>query len=316
MKVRAKAGREDIATVYMAEGSNGRHIEFVESVQPPIPRERKWVLIVSTLYGCPCRCRFCDAADSYRGRLSADEMAAQIDYMVAGRFPDRIVPVEKFKIQFARMGEPSYNEAVLDILESLPGRYDAPGLMPAISTIAPEGKCRFFDRLLDIKRELYAESFQIQFSVHTTDRRMRDWLIPTPKWSLERIARYGERIYGGGGRKVSLNFALAERMPVSAEELLRHFDPSVFIVKITPVNPTGRARESGVRGLPLPGEEGERIISSLEEAGYRVVLSIGELEENHIGSNCGQLIGNYLGGKTRIEAGYSYEIEELHAGPG
>ena len=51
MRIIAKTGKENIAMVYIAEMDNGKLIEFVESVQPPIPREKKWVLIVSTLYG-------------------------------------------------------------------------------------------------------------------------------------------------------------------------------------------------------------------------------------------------------------------------
>ena len=69
MKITAKAGKEDIATVFIAEMDNGKLIEFVESVQPPIPREKKWVLIVSILYGCPIGCRFCDAGEYYMGKL-------------------------------------------------------------------------------------------------------------------------------------------------------------------------------------------------------------------------------------------------------
>ena len=65
MKILAKTGTEDVAIVYIAEMDNGRLVEFVESVQPPIPREKKWVLIVSTLYGCPVGCRFCDAGEYY-----------------------------------------------------------------------------------------------------------------------------------------------------------------------------------------------------------------------------------------------------------
>ncbi len=49
MKVLAKTGREDIATVYVAEFGNKKRVEFVESIQPPLTIEKKWVLIISSL---------------------------------------------------------------------------------------------------------------------------------------------------------------------------------------------------------------------------------------------------------------------------
>ena len=165
MKILAKTGTDEIAMVYMAEMDNGNLIEFVESVQPPISREKKWVLIVSILYGCPVGCRFCDAGEHYLVKLSKNEILSQIDFLIENRFPERKVPVEKFKIQFARMGDPAFNQNVLDVLEELPERYDAPGLLPTISTIAPGGTDTFFERLSDIKKTLYKDMFQLQFSI-------------------------------------------------------------------------------------------------------------------------------------------------------
>ena len=146
MKLVGKTGREDIAIVYLAETTKGRLVEFVESVQPPLPRNEKWVLIVSTLYGCPVGCLFCDAGGWYRGRLSKEDILGQVDYMITNRFPSRKIPVKKLKIQFARVGEPSLNPNVLDVLEELPKIYDAPGLLPCISTVAPKGNKKFFER--------------------------------------------------------------------------------------------------------------------------------------------------------------------------
>jgi 23S rRNA (adenine2503-C2)-methyltransferase len=311
MRVKAKAGIDDVATVYIAEADGGRHVEFVESVEPQLPREKKWVLIVSTLFGCPGRCRFCDAGGSYEGRLSAEEILFQTDFMVDRRYPGRRVPSRKFKVQLARMGEPALNDAVLEVLEALPSRYDAPGLMPALSTIAPAGREDFFDSLLGTARNLYAGRFQLQFSIHTTDPSKRDWLMPSRKWSLERIARYGEDFFVDGGRKITLNFALAEGMPLDAGILRRHFDPDRFLVKLTPVNPTCEAARSGISSSILAGIEPQRAISPLRASGYEVILSIGELEENHIGSNCGQYIRRYLDNPGRFEAGYNYAICEV-----
>ncbi len=311
MRIVAKTGREDFAMVYIAEMEKGRVLEFVESIQPPLPREEKWVLIVSTSYGCPVGCRFCDAGSYYQGKLSKEDIFSQIDYLVTGRFPDRVVPVPKFKIQFARMGEPSFNKDVLDVLRQLPRSYHAPGLLPTISTIAPVGTDEFFRELLEIKRGLYGGRFQLQFSIHTTDEGKRDWLIPMTKWDFETIADYGRAFVTRGERKITLNFALAEDMPISPEVLLRSFDPGRFLIKITPVNPTYRASENRICSHILPDHESYDAIDALREAGYEVILSIGELAENDIGSNCGQHVVNYLGKNARIKGGYTYALQSV-----
>ena len=92
MKIIGRAGREDIAYVYLADMDNGHFVEFVESVQPPIPREDKWVLIVSTLFGCPIGCKICDAGGWYKGRLSKEDILRQIDYLVTQRYPYKKIP--------------------------------------------------------------------------------------------------------------------------------------------------------------------------------------------------------------------------------
>jgi 23S rRNA (adenine2503-C2)-methyltransferase len=311
MKIVGKAGKESIAVVYVAQMDNERLIEFVESVQPPIPRDQKWVLIVSTLYGCPVGCRFCDAGGYYQGKLSEDEILSQIDYLVKSRFPDGEVRVKKFKIQFARMGDPAFNHSVLNVLEELPKLYDAPGLMPTLSTIAPKDTNGFFQKLLEVKERLYKDRFQLQFSIHTTDSRKRDWLIPIEKWDLETIAIYGESFCRKGERKITLNFALGDRLPVDPNVLLRHFAPDKFLIKITPVNPTYRASENKITSRILPEKQKYEIIDALKEAGYEVILSIGELEENGIGSNCGQHITNYLISKKKVRGGYTYPVERV-----
>ncbi|MCK5772322.1 MAG: radical SAM protein, partial [Thermoplasmata archaeon] len=98
---------------------------------------------------------------------------------------------------------------------------------------------------------------------------------------------YGKRFYVGG-RKVSLNFALAEENSFDPSVLIELFDPDVFMVKVTPVNPTDHARRNDMVRENLSEEE-IPAISILRENGFDVVVSIGDLRENEIGSNCGQL---------------------------
>ena len=313
MKVLCSTGRDDIATVYIAEIREGKLIEFVESVQPPIPREKKWVLLISTMFGCPVKCLICDAGGNYQGKLSKEEMFAQIDFLVKKRFPDSKITVDKFKIQFARMGEPAFDLNVLEVIEELQERYNAPGLMPAISTIAPVGTDNFFERLLKIKKKRYTEGrFQMQFSIHTTDKKIRDRLIPIKKWDFAKIAEYGEQFYERGDRKITLNFALGEEIPVEPKVLFRYFDPDEFLIKITPVNPTYQTVENGLSSYIDPYQKGKdyEVVKKLRSSGYEVIVSIGEVEENHIGSNCGQYVMRHLRTKKHVKDGYTYKVQE------
>jgi len=310
MKILTSTGREDIAVVYVAEMKKGKCVEFVESLQPPLSREKKWVLIVSTLFGCPVRCLMCDAGSQYQGTLSTEEIFAQIDFLVRKRFPNGGIPVDKFKIQFARMGEPSFNVNVLEVLENVPSLYNAPGLIPSISTIAPIGTENFFERLLEIKKRKYSEGqFQLQFSIHTTDEQLRDKLIPVKKWDFASIARYGEKFYQEGDRKITLNFALAEGMPVEPNILYQHFDPDIFLIKITPLNPTYQVVQNRLSSYidPFQKEKEYPVVRKLRSFDYEVIVSIGEVEENHIGSNCGQYLMRHLTANEVIKEGYTYE---------
>jgi 23S rRNA (adenine2503-C2)-methyltransferase len=311
MKIIATAGREDIAVVYLAEPRAGKYLELVESVQPRGSREEKWVLLISTSYGCPVRCRMCDAGGSYHGKVSKNDLAAQIDFLVRKRFPDGTIPSKQFKVQFARMGEPSYNAHVLEVLNELPDRYRAPGLIPSVSTIAPVGTDGFFARLLEIKNRKYTGGhFQLQFSIHTTDTRLRDEMVPVRKWGLAEIAAYGEQFHGESDRKITLNFALAARVPVDPGTLLKHFHPRHFLIKITPLNPTYQARENGLSSYidPARPDDPYPVVQALRSAGYTVIVSAGEREESLIGSNCGQFVLRHLKAKERMKDGYSYSV--------
>lgn len=298
IKVLAEYGREDLAKVYVAEmrGSKEHLVEFVESVQPPIPREKKWVLIVSTLFGCPVGCKMCDAGRiQYGGRLTSEEILAEIDYMVRKRFPDGSIPISKFKIQFARMGDPALNPEVLTVLEKLPNIYDAPGLLPSISTVAPKNSEDFLDKLLQIKNHFYRDGrFQLQFSVHTTDIKKRNELIPVSKLSFEYIAAYGKRFYVNDDKKITLNFAMSEGYPVDVNLIRRYFDPDIFIIKLTPINPTESVKCNKIVSKidAYDPNSANQIIDDFRSQGFDVILSIGKVEENKIGSNCGQFVTN------------------------
>jgi len=312
MKIISKTAKSDIATVYIAE-INGKHIEFVESIQPPLPKQDKWVLIISTLFGCPVGCKMCDAGSFYHGKLSKKEMLAQIDYLISKYYDDKNIPVKKFKIQFARMGEPSFNPAVIDLLDELPSLYNAPGLIPSISTVAPCGNEDFFTRLLEVKNKHYRNGkFQLQFSLHTTDEKLRDQIIPIKKYNFTEIAEYGEKFYTSGDRKITLNFALEKNYKFDVQQLKKYFDPKIFAIKITPINPTLNATKYKLESYIKTdiNDDNHRLVDKLQACGYDTLFSVGELEENKIGSNCGQYIKRYFDAGKRITGAYEYDLIE------
>ncbi len=313
LKILAKSGNEKVATVYVAE-INNKKIEFVEAVQPPLKREQKWVLIISSLFGCPVKCAFCDAGGYYQGKLTEDELIAQIDFLIKNRFPDKVVKSDKFKIQFARVGEPAFNENILYVLEKLPSLYKMPSFIPSISTVAPIGTEDFFFKLLEIKNRLYKNSFQLQFSIHNTDEKLRDEIIPVKKWNFEQINEYGEKFYSKGDKnekKITLNFAIQDQKAIDIDILKKYFDPEIFLIKITPINPTYKAISNNMATSLDIKFLTENLIANLNKAGFQTILSIGELEENNIGSNCGQYISNLNQKIIKQIDSYNYELIKI-----
>jgi 23S rRNA (adenine2503-C2)-methyltransferase len=316
MKIVASVGCEDIAQVYLAEMKPKKYIECVQSLQPPLPRLEKWVLIVSTLYGCPVGCSICDAGGWYGGKLNTREIMAQINFLTSLYFPDGIIPVKKFKIQFARMGEPALNPHVIEVLANLPEKVEAPGLMPSISTIAPHGTENFFRDLICVKETHYKNGkFQLQFSLHTTDEIKRDEMIPIKKWNLKEIAEYGKEYYQPGDRKITLNFALTDESQICRQTMNSYFNPDIFLIKLTPVNPTIRVIKGKIPNAIKSEDQAERmeIVEQLRADGYEVIISIGEWEENKIGSNCGQYVKKFTDGNFNLsEETYQYKVLEFN----
>ena len=308
--------KEELASVYvfsMGPDARGRDrlVETVESVQPPIPRNRKWVIIVSTFAGCPVGCAMCDAGDPHGTRLTSDEILGQIAYVIEDRLAGAPPAQHKLKIQFARMGEPALNPAVLRVLETLPHQIRAPGLLPSVSTIAPAGCEPFFEALREIKDALYPGGrFQFQISVHTTDPASRRALVPVRCLSLPEMARLGERFHRRGDRKVTLNFAPSNQYAVDPAVIGATFDPNHFLVKITPLNPTARMLHTGLTSR-VDGEDplsAHALVEAFQAEGFEVLLSIGELEENRIGSNCGQFVTEAA---RAVREGYASESYRL-----
>lgn len=308
MKVIAKVGRDDLATVFLAKDEKERIVEFAQSLTPPFTREEKWVFLISSSYGCPVRCKFCDAGTYYCGNLSFDEILFEIRYLL-NYYNSESFRCKKLKIQFARVGEPSFNMNVLKVLSVLNDIIKNHNIYPSISTVAPKIRGVFFEELLKIKKQNYSYKFQLQFSVHSTDEKFRYHLMPIEKFTLGDISKYGDKFYDKGGRKITLNFVYNPSFPIDTDVILNTFDPEKFLIKVTPINPTLKSIENS---MLVDFKYNDDIwFKRLAKKGFDVLISIGELEENKIGSNCGQYINYFMNRKINLKESYTYELSYI-----
>ena len=299
MRLISSAGNPELAMVHVAEDDQGRRFEFVDSIQPPRTRDQKWVVIVSTMFGCPVGCQICDAGGGYQGKVDAEGMLWQVREAVSQRFGDGEPPrTDMLKVQFARMGDPALNEEVLDALVGLRQTYPDTNVVASVSTVGPKASRSFIERLRSVKEEHYpGGAFQLQFSIHSTDREVRSRLCPIKTLSFDEMSEIGRTFRTSGDKRVTLNFCLIEDVPIDPAVVRHHFDPEHFLIKLTPLNPTTRAKKAGlVTLIEKDREEAAQVyIEAFRAQGFDVLLSIGEYEENQIGSNCGQYLGRLNG---------------------
>ncbi len=273
---------EKVSKVYILKTTDENFLESVD-VEPFIVNGNfeKWVLIVSTQLGCPVKCLFCDSGFDFKRNLTSFEILEQVEFMVKERNLDPNL-FKKFKIQFARMGEPSFNDDLFDVMDILKDRYKK--YIPCVSTIFPKNRRVWFEKLLKNKDNFY--DFQLQFSIYSTNIKERDHIIPFEKEDLYFLNSYGEEFFRRGKRKVVLNFPVNDKNEISIERISEIFDKKSFIIKLTPVNPTFNAKNKD-----LSQESNSRmecLKKRLIDEGFDVIISIGEIRENEVGSNCGQ----------------------------
>ncbi len=290
-------GNGNPAFVYVAKiGDNENHlIELVESKDPYRNEKDKYVFNISTQIGCPVGCKMCDTGKKYYRNLSTYEILEEISFLLNRKYPDGRINTKKFKIHFARMGEPALNNNVLDVLVKLPNIIKRP-FIPCIATTAPRNCKKFFNELLGIKNSIYTGGyFQLQFSINSTDESTRDKLMPIDKFSLEEISDFGEKWFRERDRKMDLNFACSTDSEIDIDILKNIFDPKKFLVKLTPINETFSSKENDLVSLFEYDNNtiAEKIAEDLRKYGFEVIISISTPEELENHSSCGQAVLNY-----------------------
>jgi len=272
---------------------------------PIMPLSEKWVITLSTQYGCPMACHFCDVPNvKFNGNASFDDLKKQL-YSAIAFFPE-VKYTERLNVHFARMGDASFNVDVLYFSEWMYKNkhqikrdtgLSIETLHPVFTTMFPKGDKtkRMVDSWVSIKNDIYNGQAGLQFSINSTDEDQRTKMFAGMQTPLVEIAEFCKTLPEPVGRKYCLNFAYATGNIVDGKYLASLFDPEMFMCKITPIHNNTACKENGIETvdgyssyLPYKNPEEE-----LKAAGFDVLVFIPSQDEERGIITCGNAI---LGG--------------------
>lgn len=261
--------------------------------QTLLPLTEKWVITISTQYGCSMGCTFCDVPKVGPGKNAT--FTDLIKQVIVGVNLYPSVRSKRLNIHFARMGEPTWNPNVLDaakwIHEHIGPEHEV--VHPVVSTMMP---CRniwlktFIHAWMRIKNRLYRGDAGLQISINSTSERERSTMFHGNACNLMQISKIMKGIVPYG-RKITLNFAVAE-WEIDPEVLLQYFNPEFYVIKLTPMHKTITALDNGIKTVgdyteSYPYEHHEE---ALKKAGYDVLVFIASREEDEGRITCGNAI--------------------------
>lgn len=259
----------------------------------------KWVATISTQKGCPMSCTFCDVHKyGFFGNASMPDLEYQIRHIIEHedvRFTNR------FNVHYARMGEPTWNAAVLDFTEN---RLDqlvkecglhAVTIHPVVSTMMPKGNQSLVDylhRWCKIKNDLRHGEAGLQLSINSTSDEQRALQFNSKSLSLAEISDIAANLPDPVGRKYTLNFAVTEETILDAIVLDAMFDKSKFIVKITPIHQTKAAVENNYNITTTYDNYSvyNKFEKPLLDLGWDVIVFVPSKEEDSDRITCGNAL--------------------------
>lgn len=276
-----------------------------------MPLTEKWVVTISTQYGCSMNCKFCDVPKVGVGRNATyNDLIGQIT--AALKLHPEITATKRLNVHFARMGEPTWNKDVLqcarDIRKAIRPYIGRSLVHPVVSTMLPKANKNlipFLQEWVDIKNYDYRGCAGLQFSINSTDDEQREYLFSGNSLSLKEISEIGKLLPDPVGRKYALNFALADDTIIDAEKLASLFSPDKFMVKITPLHKTDACEDnnlqtSGGYDCFTPYKDKE---AALIKAGFDVIVFVPSYDEDNGLITCGNAIlsGSKVKTTHRIE---------------
>lgn len=279
-----------------------------------MPLQEKWVITVSTQYGCAMKCNFCDVPNiKFAGNATFDDLKDQL-YAAIACFPD-VKYTDRLNLHYARMGDPIFNPDVLafscwlakargQIQEDLGLRLET--IHPVFTTMCPEmryTRSRLND-WVNIKNDMFNGQAGLQLSINSTNEEQRSKMFDGKQMTLEQIALMAKDWPNPVGRKYCLNFAYCTDYEVDAVKLAKLFDTEKFMCKITPIHNNTACKENGIE--TKGGYESYAPYAPIEEAlkeqGFDVLIFIPSMDEEDGLVTCGNTIlgGSVLKSDTAI----------------
>lgn len=268
-----------------------------------MPLSEKWVITLSTQYGCPMRCTFCDVPNvKFKGNVTFNDLKDQL-YSALALFSG-VHYTERLNIHFARMGDPIFNNAVFDFAEWMYREKDTireeTGLRievvhPVLTTSLPRKFKKLEEMILrwcGIKNDLYNGQAGLQFSINSTSEEQRNEMFSNMQISLAHLADIASRMPDPVSRKYCLNFAYSTDFEIDANVIAGMFDPDKFMCKITPIHNNNACKENGIETIGgydsyYPYKQPEE---DLKAKGFDVLVFVPSIDEEDGLVTCGNAI--------------------------
>lgn len=281
-----------------------------------MPLSEKWVVTLSTQYGCPMKCTFCDVPNiKFKGNATFYDLKAQL-FDAISLFPGTKY-TERLNIHFARMGEPIFNYDVFKfsewiylnksrIAEQTGLRIEV--IHPVLTTSLPKGFKKLEERILEwsghIKNGMYNGQAGLQFSINSTNEAQRSEMFKGMQLRLEDLSVIADKMPPPIGRKYCLNFAYSTDFEIDASKIKSLFDSEKFMCKITPIHNNNACKDNDIK--TLGGYETYRPYAKpeqdLKEAGFDVLVFVPSIDEEDGLVTCGNVVtgGSKLKTETSI----------------
>ena len=258
-----------------------------------LPLTKKWVITISTQYGCSMNCTFCDVPKVGPGRnATAPDLLSQV--FTGLKLHPEITHSDRLNIHFARMGEPTWNRVVPDatlcLVKELSPDFK---IHPVVSTMLPRYNKRlrtFLKKWMSIKNRELDGNAGLQLSINSTDDREREIMFGGNACTVAQFSK----VMGGmipRGRKITLNFAIAG-YTIDPDVLLKHFSPEHYIIKLTPMHKTTACGTNDINtdGDYTAYEPYQKDEAALLAAGYDVLVFIASKAEDEGRITCGNAL--------------------------